>query len=257
MSANDFFSPYAQEDVRIREFPAKSPLFYRDLGMMAGVFSADLAVVRSMLPDSRLRPIRIGRRRALVALHCFEYRDSDIGPYNEISLSIGLALGSRWRPSALAAFESLRSGHFHGFVRQLPVTTKVAVYGGIDFFNYPKYLATISFRDEGKTRSCSLVDRETGEEILSVQGRAVARRKLPSPKVLTMHTYPEMDGETREARVKLKLQGASESYLLDDISVTPGKHPRADDFRRLRLGRPLHYIVAPRCEAILFAPKVP
>jgi len=262
MTPASFFAEYPQEEIQIRQYAAKSPLFYRDLHMMAAVFAADLETVRSLLPDGRYQPLRVARTRALVAVHCFEYRDSDIGPYNELSLSVGVHFGGKRVASPAAILASIWKEEYHGYVSELPVTTEVALYGGLDFFNFPKYLAEISFAQEAEHRICRLRDRESGELIVAFKGRAltspgrVDKAKPPRPARMTLASYPQSDGKTLRARFALNLKDAARSWLRGHATLTPGTHPRAQLFRRLALGRPIQYIFAPSCEAILFPPEI-
>lgn len=255
---NPFFSPYRQEEIAFRRFKGKSPLFYRDVHWMGAVFSADARKVQEALPDRQYRPLLIAPKTALAAIHCVEYRDCDIGPYNEVSLSIPIrdpAFAAA--PSAWTLLTALLKRRYHAYVKELPVSTEAALYGGIDFFNYPKYLADISFRETAAHRICTLRDKESMDLILEFEGRKIAAKKSRAPlDVLTFDTYPRKENRTYRARMLLNLKEAAESYPVASSPVRIGRHPRAELFRKLGLGRPLQYVFAPKCEAILFMPEI-
>lgn len=262
MSASPFFAGVNQEPITFHGFHAKAPLFFRDVGMMAGVFTADLAAARSLMPTARHHPLRVLPRRAVAAIHCMEYRDTGIGPYNEVSLSIAIAHGrnARFGPARLA--RAALSGVFHAHVVDLPVTTEAALWGGIDVFNYPKWLARISYEDSSEGRICTVGDRDTGEMILRVEGRrlptrandqSVARDRL---KTMTMFSHPVKDGATLLAKMEVNVIESAATLSGKAMRLEYGTHPRSEVFRRLRLGRPLQVLFAPRCEAMLFRPEV-
>ena len=249
-----FFAGVEQEDVAIRDFKGKSPLFYREAHIMGAVFTADLDALRKALPDPWYRPFQILPGRGLIALHCMEYRDTDIGPYNEVSLAIPVRRSGSLPP--LELLSSLRSGDHHAYIADLPVDTEPALYGGIDFFNYPKYLADITFRETSTHRVCTLRDRDTHDLILEFEGRRLAARTAaPSERdLLTLHTYPRIEDRPNHARLLVnRIERASR--LCRGAGLRYGPHPRADAFKNLLIGRLVHYAYAPRCQAILFKPR--
>ncbi|MBI5211171.1 MAG: acetoacetate decarboxylase family protein [Elusimicrobia bacterium] len=256
MSALTFFDGYKQEPVSIRGAPGKSPMFFRDFNMMGATFLADLPRARAALPNGWYRPLSMPLRRALIGVHCMEYKDSDIGPYNEISLSIALKRG--WLPfmSLLQAARSLQSQTYHAYIKALPVTTETALHGGIDFFNYPKYLADISFRETAAHRVCTLRDKDSHDVILEFEGRRIATWSC-APKDenrLTLYTYPDIGGRPRRAKLLVN-RLESGTARLRGARLRLGSHPRAREFSALRPGPVVEYLYAPRCQGVLFKPE--
>jgi hypothetical protein len=256
MSAGAFFDAYKQEPVSIRGVPGKSPMFFRDFHLMGGVFLADRSRVQAALPSRWYRPLKMPLGRALVAVHCMEYKDSDIGPYNEISLSIALRVG--WAPfmSLFQAARSIRTRTYSAYVKSLPVTTETALHGGVDFFNYPKYLADISFRETAAHRVATLRDKDSGDVILEFEGRRIAAWAC-APKDenrMTLETYPEIDGRPKRARLLVN-RLESGTTRLRGAALRLGSHPRAAEFKDLDIGPVLEYLYAPRCQGVLFMPE--
>jgi len=256
MSALDFFDGYAQEAVSIRGVPGKSPMFFRDFSMMGAVFLANRTRASAALPRRGYRPLKMPLGRALAAVHCMEYKDSDIGPYNEVSLSIALKRG--WLPftSLIQAARAVQSRTFHAYVKALPVTTETALHGGVDFFNYPKYLADISFRETATHRVCTLRDKESGDLILEFEGRRVATWTC-APKDenrLTLLTYPELGGRPMRAKLLVNRVECGTAWLRG-AGLRLGPHFRAAEFRDLEIGPVLEYVYAPRCQGVLFKPE--
>lgn len=253
MSGSPFFAGYSQTPLSVRQFAAKSPLFYPKLNFMAGIFSADVEAIRSLLPDSSMKPLRITKGRALAAIHCLEYEECDIGPYNELSLSFPIQVGRRKLPSFAEILRSILLGKFHAYVQDLPVTTEVALYGGLDFFNFPKYLADLTFRETAMHRICTLRDLESHQLILEIDGRKIPTIHHGRRAELT--TYPVKDGHTLRATVKMNWQRYGLSLLSSACSIRTGPDPRAELYQGLRLGGPLAYLYVPRAEGILFLPE--
>jgi len=65
------------------------PIFYADVTCAMGIFMCDYAKARSILPDPRLKPVRMTRGRSLVLFSCYEYRNvMHLKPYNEMAMMI-------------------------------------------------------------------------------------------------------------------------------------------------------------------------
>lgn len=253
MNVSPFFAGYQQKDVPIRQFTGKSPLFYPKVHMMSAVFTADIDVIRGWLPDKRCKPLRVGRRRGLAAIHCFEYKDTDIGPYNEVSLSVGVHYGRLPAFSPARLLSTALTGGYHGYVKELPVDTEVSLYGGLDYFNFPKYMADISFRETTRHRICTVRDPATMDLIVEVEGRKIRTEKPPAK--MTFNSYPVKDGKTLHAKTLIHTRRWGKTFLLGNSSVRIGRHPRSAPFTELDLGKQVEYLFAPECEAILFMPQ--
>ena len=257
MTTSPFFSRYPQTDIGIRQYRGKSPMFFPNVHIMGAAFATGVALVREALPDRHYEPLEILPGKALVAIHCMEYLDTDIGPYNEVSLSIPLRVGRSALPSPLLLLRSVLPRSYHAYIKELPVNTEVALYGGLDIFNYPKYRADISFRETAAHRVCTVRDRDSLDLVLEFEGAKIrTREKSGTDAVMTLNTYPRKENRTYRARMLLNQRERGDSFMPGAVSLRLGASARAEPFRRLSLGRPLHYFFAPRCEAALFMPDV-
>lgn len=259
MRSPAFFDGVRQEEVRFGQYRAKSPLFVRDLSMIGAAFTADLARLRRALPDRSCEPLAVSPKHGLVALHCFEYKDTDIGPYNEVAVSIAVrAPGRTFLPGPVDVLRSLASDDYHAHVFQLPVTTEVAAAGGIEFFNFPKFRADIVFRETAGHRVCTLRDAKTLDLILEFEGRKIrtrTRARAAAPSVTTLNSYPRVGGRLCRARMAVNRRRAGQGPALGDCALWLGKHALAEPLKGLRIGWPVWYWYAPQAEAILFPPE--
>jgi len=253
-----FFTGLAQREIDLRGRPARSPLFYREVALVGGIFTADLAAARALMPTPRHQVLSLGGR-ALVAVHCLEYRQSDIGPYNEVSIAVAAVHGRAPLVPAARLLAAILTDHYPAHVVALPVTTEVALWGGLDVFGYPKYLATIEHEETMAARVCRLRDRETGALILEARGGRLPTHRYPQRpgrlRRLELTTYPRRGQTTLRARLDINLQEAAFAYGRPRLELELGAHPRAEVLRRLALGRQLQHLYAPRCQAILHYPE--
>lgn len=249
-----FFRRLVQTDLPMPQFEriGKLPVFYYDNSCYALILSASTRRVQEMLPHPSMHPLEIMPGRALVAFNAFEYRETDIDPYNEFSISFPITFGQRSVPG-LGVLRRLAQGCFESYVWQLPVTTEIARWGGVELYGYPKFIADIDFhRDEAGVRCDLAVD---GRAILSLQGEHLTALKVQAP--LRYKTYSLKNGLPMCANILLNPLAFAQTLRPQSarLSLNPG-HPIADALLGLDLGtRPLIYQYAPRAELVLFAPR--
>lgn len=256
-----FFLGIAQRPLDVRGFTARSPLFYRDVAMMFAVFSARLDRAAALVTAPEVVPLVVSRNTTLVAVQCFEYRHSDIGPYNEVSIAI--AVRRRGDGPKRTVLRALALRQFSGFVVDLPVNTEVAVHGGVDFFGYPKWLASIDFSESGGQRRCRVRDQASGELVYAFTGDGlrtytsgpIVRAPFSHSRETTLfRTYPVKDHQTLAATMLLNEKEKGMSLMRPSaFEVELGTHPRAQLLAQLGLERLLAYTYCPSSEAILFA----
>jgi len=252
MRGSPFFDGVEQLDLDIAGHPGRLPCFYYDASSMQAVFPAHYGRLSRLLPDPRFVPARLAPGLGCVVVTCLEYRDSDIGAYNELAISIPLNVPAH-RPNlpGRALWESVRRRQVHVFVHHLPVTTDVAMRGGIDYFNFPKFVAGIDFVDGGGTRRCRLTEGQ--EPILIFTGPRIPARARAEAQTFC-HLW--MDRQPQQAEFKL-------NQLALGISLRPGaatlelgsRHPIARELDRLLVScSSLQYEYTPQLEAILHGP---
>jgi hypothetical protein len=122
--------------------PCDLPIRYHDASLLVVGYRVGLDRVRSQLAGIPLEPMAFWGK-ALVILGLFEYRDTSIGPYNEVGLSVyAKRLGTS--PSPLRVLQETMSVEDVGMhVFNLPVNTENACAAGVDLWGFPKYVSEI------------------------------------------------------------------------------------------------------------------
>lgn len=206
------------------------------------------------MPDPRFVPARLAPGLGLVAVLALEYRDTDIRPYNELGIAVVLN-----EPPARLNFPGrgfvdsvVRPEQRHGYVVHLPVTTQVALAAGVDFYNFPKFVAGIEFAEDERGRSCRLT--EGREHVLTLSARRIA---TPDSAVTHQFCHLFMDGQPQLAQFTLhevakgtcRRPGAATLVLGD-------RHPIARELAGVLVSRrSVHYELTPRMEGVLFGPE--
>lgn len=247
-----FFKNVYQVEGLFGDEPAKLPVFYYDGMTITGIFLAKLSALKKLMPKKCYHPSPVFPGVGAVAITCFEYRDTDIRPYNEISFSIPMTYGRKTYIPSAALLSGLKKNQFDVYVQRLPVTTQIALDGGVTVYNYPKFLSTIDFEDKGDEIVMTLA--EDGELIFRVFAK-----KIPAndKKIYRYVTYPVKDDCAQHADVLVNAKKFGQSISPGSMRIELGdKHKIADELRGALLSKSsLIHQYAPEFQAILYAPS--
>jgi hypothetical protein len=230
--------------------PIKVPVSYRDVISMWVHFSAPIHKVQAILPSNRLKPISIGNGKALYGIVCFEYGDSDVGPYNEVGFGIPCRFDPKINiPILPALFDRFFSVGF--YVHYLPVTTKIAYDFGVDIYGLPKFISQIEYEETANWRRCVL--QADSKEILTLEV-ANTDQDLKSD-TYNFHIFSVKD--------KLLLKTLVQSFgpfkasrKSDSARLHLGNHQISEELRALQLDtKPLKTIIYPNTKNILHPPS--
>ncbi|MDJ0766524.1 MAG: acetoacetate decarboxylase family protein [Myxococcota bacterium] len=154
--------------------PVVLPIFYRDFSALHFVFFVDYEKASSKLGGTAFRPCKLFNGKAGVIFTFFEYRDSAIGPYNEVCLGILCYCANRKQPAFVVPqfLQDAKRWSVGFYVVDLPVSTEIARVAGDEIWTYPKFVTEISFQLNGKQFSTEVMDPAISEPIFSFEGRA-------------------------------------------------------------------------------------
>lgn len=246
MSDSDFFSGIVQVQHPWAGRPVGIPVFYHDVTSLTVLWLAPLERVRAILPSRRMHPYRATPRHGVVVLSAYAYRDTAVGPYDEVSIGVPFVLD---RPAPLFT-GLLRPAPAVPltYIHRLPVSVEAARAIGVDLAAFPKFLAAIAWADEGGWLRCRV--EADGQHLLTLAGRRLAL--APRPR---MRIDPVTCAAGRLLRLELIVSArqAGLSRGAADVRLELGDHPVAQELRALRLGRAVQYEYSPRHQAILTA----
>jgi Acetoacetate decarboxylase (ADC) len=253
MRGSPFFEGVSQMETVLDGEAVKLPIFYYEGSAISAVFPARLKALRALMPDPRFCPARLAPGVGTVAVTCFEYRDTDIGPYNELAISVPLnEPSSAPNLPGRAVIESMRRRQLHAWVQHLPVTTEIARLGGVELYNYPKFIGGIDFEQTEHRRICRLSEGQ--EHILTLSG---TRIETPRQERFQLFSHLWMDRQPQGSEFKLNATAMGISFCRDAAELELGtRHPIARELRSLlRSRRPVQYQYLRRFEGILYGPE--
>lgn len=249
---HDFFNGIEQVKIKVDGGTALFPIFYRDARMFALVLPANLRKLKRLLPDWRFVPAQAAPGVGSVVLIALEYYDTDINPYNEFLM--GIVLNSPYF-APIPGYNLLRqylSRFFNVFVYHLPVTTEIALRAGIDFYNFPKFIADIDFSDTEKRITCGL--SRDGEKILTMSGEKVPTGYLGEMKFMA-NLYQYRQPQTAEFKLNI-VEGAINWMPADASWTFNTSNDIGREFSDIVIGnRASLYLYMSKMQGILYGPE--
>jgi hypothetical protein len=233
---------HLQKDCRGRRLYL--PVFYYDVTAVMAGFLTPLERVRALLPSRRMKPLRATPWHAVTIISCFEYRDSDAGPYNEIAIAFPFTMDEP-APVLIGLLREIAQGPL-AYVYKLPVTTEFAYQFGVDFYNFPKFLADIAFTREDGWIRCRLA--EGGRHILTLSARQLSPN--PSPR-WRFHGITTRDDRILRSEVIVNVRRQAISRNPANVRLEIGDHALGKELSHLDLGRMVHLQYLPECQTTL------
>lgn len=222
------------------------PVRYYDWSVIMAHFPAPAAKVRKLLPSDKLKPALLMPGTAVVSFAAFEYRQiADVAPYNEFGIMVPVL----YKPAVNIPGLPLLFPHwfkrFGLYVHHLPVTTQEAYDFGVELWGYPKFVAEISFEDEGEMRRCRL--RAEGKDVMTFEVKKLATRT----RLMNYYSYTVKDGQLLKTLIQTKEQSGITRFR-GGASYTLGDHPIAEELRSLGMGKTaVERLYAPQVQSML------
>jgi hypothetical protein len=232
------------------------PLFFRDLAAVATVHTASSEAVRPLLPDA-LKPVETLPGRCLFVVAALQYRDSDLGPYQEFAFAVPAAP----RQASLGVFDALKkglSGSLDAWVWRMPVDSEVSLRVGTGLAGFPKSLADIRLGREGGRLLAGLWHQgqpqvHQGQPQVQLD---VAADDAPGDRTLTLRAYTLHQGVLLQSAFVLRQLRWRDHLQRDAGRLVLGAGPLADALRGLSLSdRPLASHACGQAQALLFHPR--
>jgi Acetoacetate decarboxylase (ADC) len=193
------------------------PIRYFDVQCLVATFLAAPDRASELLESAGLQPVLQEDGRAVVDLYCIEYRKTDIGPYNEV----GLTVRAKAPGDPIAA----------NYVVNLPVTTAVANQAGREIWGYNKFVAVIDVNSQGQAFSTVLRDSD-----LEIIGALEGERGLSAPAPATdIFTFSLAQGRLIKTAIRVltpSLASSGDSFV---FKVGTSRHPMTSNLRTLSL----------------------
>ena len=208
------------------------PCVVRDACVATATWVVSSGAAQALLPGPELQIAEILPRRGLLSIACIDYRDNDLGDYNEVSVALFVRKRGKRRivPYVGTAIDMMR-GALPTHILHLPVDQSFTCEAGRAIWGFPKTVDDIDFDTTGDRARC--IWNKDGHTVLKLTLPLGGHRDLPEQ---TLRTYSYIDGALHETRFASSADGMG--VHLGGVQIELGAHPIADELRSLGLPKP-------------------
>jgi hypothetical protein len=221
--------PGAEASYTIQGRRVVLPVRVRDASSGAATFVVPARAARRFLPGDALEIAEVLPGRTLLSLAAIEYRDNDLGQYNEVSITFfvrekGAARGLPY----LGTMLDFVRGRVGTYIHRLPVDGSFTCEAGRTIWGFPKTVEKIDIEKSRERVTCMLTC--DGVHALTLSLPRGGTRVLPDS---SMTTYSFIDGVLH--RTAFSSSGEQVGFRLGGAEVGLGEHPIARELRTLGL----------------------
>ncbi len=205
------------------------PVIVRDASSGVATYLVNADAARRLLPGSELDVIELLPGRTLLSIAVIDYKDTDLGDYNEVAITFFVRErgAPRGIPYLGALIDFLR-GRVSSYIRHLPVNQSFTCEAGRTIWGFPKTVEEIDFLYQQSRVHCKLSC--DGQHVLTLSLPRGGDRKLPESQ---MSTYSYIQGVPHKTRFTQRSEGVG--FKLGGAQIELGPHPIADELRSLGL----------------------
>ena len=205
------------------------PVVVRDAASAAATYLVPSAAARRLLPGPELDVVELLPGRALFSIAAIDYRDNDLGDYNEVSLALFVRpRGERAGVPYLSPALDFVRNRVATYIWKLPVDQRFTCAAGRGIWGFPKSVEQIAFEEVGGRRRCRLV--MDGRHVLTFSVSRGGGRTLPDA---AMATYTYIDGVLHRTPFVTGATGVG--IHLGGAELVLGDHPLAAELGSLGL----------------------
>jgi len=208
------------------------PCIVRDACSATATWLVSSRAAQALLPGPELEIAEVLPGRGLLSIACIDYRDNDLGDYDEVSIACFVRRrGDRKGVPYLSAAIDMMRGLLPTHIIHLPVNQAFTCEAGRIIWGFPKTVDEIDFDTSGD-RACCVWNR-AGQNVLKLSLPRGGKRTFPAH---TLRTYSYIDGVLH---VIPFVSGAEDLGIRrGGTQIELGSHPIADELRSLGLPKP-------------------
>ncbi len=205
------------------------PVVVRDASSGSATYLVDAAAAHRLLPGDEIELVELLPGRALCSLAIIDYRDNDLGDYNEVTVAFFVRERSAPRGLPyLGALADLLRGRVATYIRHLPVDQSFTCEAGRVIWGFPKTVQRIDFDYAGKRARGHLV--ADGQHVLTLSLPRGGSRTLPES---ALRTYSYIGDVAHCTSFISRAEGVG--FRLGGAELELGDHPIAHELRSLGL----------------------
>ncbi len=228
MAKKNFFN-VPQKPVKTSIGSIDFPMLYSGVKGVIASFWIDYNKTLDILSDTAflpaMRPLSFATKKTVLSIGFFEYPKCSAGSYNEVAMAVYCYPESKGPAIKFSLTDFLKKPENRTvgiYFLDLPVTTDLAMAGGVDVYGYPKWLADIPLNFSTKKFEGHVINPDTNRKVVSLSGTFKGIGiKTPS---LDFMAYSMLNG--RILKTSTLTDGFFKSYMGKGFTLKAGDSSR-------------------------------
>jgi hypothetical protein len=221
---------HADDGIEIQGRIVTFPVEVRDASGAIAAFLVPSAAAGKLVGDA-FEVVDFLPGRTLFMLGCIDYRDNDLGDYNEVAMNFFVrARGERSGFPYLGAWKAMAAGTLPTYSWKMPVDQSFTRDAGAIIWGFPKTIEHIDFDYGREGRFHALLEMD-GEKVFEIDMPRGGTRSQPETASVG---YSYIDGIPCRTAFTQQVSDLGVS-LGGSVEITLGTHPIAEDLRSLGL----------------------
>ena len=226
------------------------PVNFRDVHYIAALYTSNAEVIGNHLTGTGLKAGLILKGKPVVALGLIQYKDSNLGAYNEVIVAIPVIPEHEKSGYAnwFELYAPLNTRKLGQYIIHIPVDSIQSMEAGRDLWGYPKTVLAINHEFAQNSVDSSIMNEDGNKTIVSFDGNLGVGIPIPS---MDLMTYSIHLGEMLKTKVNVKANMRWNPFADIKINVLDDQHPIGRDLIALDIcnQKPLFTISSTRFTA--------
>lgn len=207
------------------------PVNFSDVHYIASLYISNTVYVQHKLIGTGLKPGLLMNGKPVVALGLIEYKESDLGAYNEVIIAIPVIPEkeksgySNW----VELYAPLKNRKLGQYIIHIPVNSVKSMEAGKNLWGYPKTVLGIDHGFKKKTIESSIYHEGNDKHIVEFSGKLGIGIPIPS---MDLMTYSFLNRELLKTKVNVNANMKWNPFADIRIKVKEPLHPICLDLDR-------------------------
>jgi len=206
----------------------RMPCIVRDACSATATWLVPTRAAEALLPGPDLEIAEVLPGRGLLSIACIDYRDNDLGDYNEVSIAFFVRRRGERNIRYLGAALDMMRGTLPTYILHLPVNQSFTCEAGSAIWGFPKTLDEVSIDVSDDRLRC--VWNKGGQNVLNISLPTGGTRRFAEQE---LSTYSYIDGRLHRTPFTSSAEGLG--VHRGGVNIALGAHPIADELRSLGL----------------------
>ena len=244
---NDICTKNADGDYTIDGRNISLPVVVADASMLMNGFLVNARAAQAMLEGTGFRVVEIFPGKAILQLLAVDYKENDLGDYNEGAIIFPVLTPGETRPLPFfGAIKRMASGTLGNYVYRMPVDQEFTTHAGRFIWGFPKWVSRVDIEFGPSVARGTFIDED--ELVYSIAARTGGKN---APKEQAVASLAIRDGKAWKTIGTNSSTGLTFA-LGGEIPRIGDSHPLAKELRTLGLPKKPLFTVSVKSTRMTF-----